>query len=144
MISNEELESYILIIREEEMDNNEKLNDNQLELVRKINEARKNNPIFKEKLDKMLLSRSLTEMNMVKCGIPVQKKEERLDSNVISSDDNITYENDNIIPINDIQGGTEKQKVLVKKAGYVDALVLALVTGFIGGISTMIILLMCR
>lgn len=146
MISFDEMVRYILMLKEEEMENNYKLTDSQIALNNKVREALKNNPDFRAKFSKMVQAGSLSEMQLIWIGrektatvqneIPVVS-EETMDLNSLQ---------------NDVQESLEKGKQYVlekgksikddKRAGYVDALVMALVTGFVGGISTAIIMMM--
>lgn len=123
----EKLKRYILFLREEEMNNNYKLSEEQLNFISQVNQELKENPELKVMLNKMLSAKSNREMN----GAPVDSLDEKdqFDS-VSSSSQNIETK--------------ENAKVYVKKAGYVDALVMALVTGFMGGIFTTFLLMACK
>ena len=123
----EKLKRYILFLREEEMNNNYKLSEEQLNFISQVNQELKENPELKVMLNKMLSAKSTREMK----GAPVDSLDEKdqFDS-VSSSSQNIETK--------------ENAKVYVKKAGYVDALVMALVTGFMGGIFTTFLLMACK
>lgn len=121
-----QLKRYILILREEEMNNNYKLREDQIKFLEKMAKDLKENPELKEELNRMLSAKNNQEMNgfheeisSIEVASGTGKKEETIAS---------------------------KQYVLKnqKRAGYVDALVMALVTGFVGGISTTILLMLCK
>ena len=125
-ITNQELERYVLTIREEEMGNDYRLDESQVKLISKVNQALKENPNLRNKITQLLQSSSKREMNAIQQG-----REYKPEQPTVTNIDSLT-----------------SKKVLVlkdqKRAGYVDALVMALVTGFVGGISTTILLMMCK
>ena len=125
-ITNQELERYILTIREEEMGNDYRLDESQVKLISKVNQALKENPNLRNKITRLLQSSSKREMNAIQQG-----REYKSEQPTVTNIDSLTY-----------------KKVLVlkdqKRAGYVDALVMALVTGFMGGLSTAILWMMIK
>ncbi len=125
-ITNQELERYILTIREEEMGNDYRLDESQVKLISKVNQALKENPNLRNKITRLLQSSSKREMNAIQQG-----REYKSEQPTVTNIDSLT-----------------SKKVLVlkdqKRAGYVDALVMALVTGFMGGLSTAILWMMIK
>ena len=125
-ITNQELERYILTIREEEMGNDYRLDESQVKLISKVNQALKENPNLRTKITRLLQSSSKREMNAIQQG-----REYKSEQPTVTNIDSLT-----------------SKKVLVlkdqKRAGYVDALVMALVTGFMGGLSTAILWMMIK
>ncbi len=122
----DQLKRYILILREEEMNNNYKLREDQVKFLEKMTKELKENPKLKEELNRMISAKNNREMN----GFQEEVSTTEVASGTSKKEENIS----------------SKQYVLKnqKKAGYVDALVMALVTGFVGGISTTILLMMCK
>ena len=122
----DQLKRYILILREEEMNNNYKLREDQVKFLEKMTKELKENPELKEELNRMLSAKNNREMN----GFQEEVSTTEVASGTSKKEENIS----------------SKQYVLKnqKKAGYVDALVMALVTGFVGGILTTILLMMCK
>lgn len=122
----DQLKRYILILREEEMNNNYKLREDQVKFLEKMTKELKENPELKEELNRMLSAKNNREMN----GFHEEVRTTEVASGTSKKEENIS----------------SKQYVLKnqKKAGYVDALVMALVTGFVGGILTTILLMMCK
>ena len=125
-ITNQELERYILTIREEEMGNDYRLDESQVKLISKVNQALKENPNLRNKITQLLQSSSKREMNAIQQG-----REYKPEQPTVTNIDSLP-----------------SKKVLVlkdqKRAGYVDALVMALVTGFMGGLSTAILWMMIK
>ena len=125
-ITNQELERYVLTIREEEMGNDYRLDESQVKLISKVNQALKENPNLRNKITQLLQSSSKREMNAIQQG-----REYKPEQPTVTNIDSLT-----------------SKKVLVlkdqKRAGYVDALVMALVTGFKGGLSTAILWMMIK
>ncbi len=125
-ITNQELERYVLTIREEEMGNDYRLDESQVKLISKVNQALKENPNLRNKITRLLQSSSKREMNAIQQG-----REYKSEQPTVTNIDSLT-----------------SKKVLVlkdqKRAGYVDALVMALVTGFMGGLSTAILWMMIK
>ena len=121
-----QLKRYILILREEEMNNNYKLREDQVKFLEKMTKELKENLELKEELNRLLSAKNNREMN----GFHEEVSTTEVASGTSKKEENIS----------------PKQYVLKnqKKAGYVDALVMALVTGFVGGISTTILLMMCK
>lgn len=125
-ITNQELERYVLTIREEEMGNDYRLDESQVKLISKVNQTLKENPNLRNKITQLLQSSSKREMNAIQQG-----REYKPEQPTVTNIDSLT-----------------SKKVLVlkdqKRAGYVDALVMALVTGFMGGLSTAILWMMIK
>ena len=125
-ITNQELERYVLTIREEEMGNDYRLDESQVKLISKVNQALKESPNLRNKITQLLQSSSKREMNAIQQG-----REYKPEQPTVTNIDSLT-----------------SKKVLVlkdqKRAGYVDALVMALVTGFMGGLSTAILWMMIK
>ena len=125
-ITNQELERYVLTIREEEMGNDYRLDESQVKLISKVNQALKENPNLRNKITQLLQSSSKREMNAIQQG-----REYKSEQPTVTNIDSLP-----------------SKKVLVlkdqKRAGYVDALVMALVTGFMGGLSTAILWMMIK
>lgn len=150
MVSFDEMVRYILMLKEEEMENNYKLTDSQIALNSKVREGLKNNPDLRIKFSKMVQASSLSEMKLIWDG--KEKVIVQPESSILLED---TMNLENLktdILQNDVQESLEKGRQYVlekgksikddKRAGYVDALVMALVTGFVGGISTAILMMM--
>ena len=53
-ITNQELERYVLTIREEEMGNDYRLDESQVKLISKVNQALKENPNLRNKITQLL------------------------------------------------------------------------------------------
>lgn len=125
-ITNQELERYVLTIREEEMGNDYRLDESQVKLISKVNQALKENPNLRNKITQLLQSSSKREMNAIQQG-----REYKPEQPTVTKIESLT---------------TNKVLVLKnqKRAGYVDALVMALVTGFMGGLSTAILWMMIK
>lgn len=146
MISFDEMVRYILMLKEEEMDNNYKLTPPQINLNAKVREGLKSNPILRTKFSKMMQANSLSEMNLIWEG-KEKAMPDVLEQTILPEEtmDLATLQND-------VQESLEKGKQYVlekgknikedKRAGYIDALVMALVTGFVGGIFTTILMMM--
>ena len=95
-------------------------------MISKVNQALKENPNLRNKITQLLQSSSKREMNAIQQG-----REYKPEQPTVTNIDSLT-----------------SKKVLVlkdqKRAGYVDALVMALVTGFMGGLSTAILWMMIK
>ena len=132
MISLEDAKNYILILREEELGNNYQLSEKQLKIVTKINNRIKNDPMFKQKLDRMMAAQDFNELSSIWYDMPMVE--------TVVDDDGIEIigENDN----NDSATEEKDKQYVLSKAGFVDAFVMALVTGFVGGIATMVVLIL--
>jgi len=138
MITFDEMTRYILMLKEEAMENNYKLSDAQITLTKKVNTALKNNPKLKEKQDKMLNAGSLSEMHMIWYGRKnaiVEEKEDIIQIPVVENTE---------VSIEQQEKGRQYTLVNNKKAGFADALIMALVTGFVSGSFTTILLLMIK
>lgn len=118
----DEIKRYVLILREEEMDNNYKLSDEQIALVKKVEREMIENKNTKEKIDKILVSKSNNEINHI------QQGKEYINEPIVANVENMN-------------GG---RQLVYKKAGFVDALVMALVTGFVGGMATTILFMLIK
>lgn len=145
-ISFDEMYRYVLLLREEEMGNNYKLSPEQVHLIKKIETSLKDTPDLKEKLDSMAKASSMSEIYEIYSGKKIEVKE----LNITKKENVVTFEqqkleNKAINLQTQSEGGRQYTKVPAnKKAGYIDALVMALVTGFIGGIATTIIFMMIK
>lgn len=144
MISYDEVVRYILMLREEAMGNNEKLNDSQIMLNTKIMNAMKNDINLKNKIDKMLNAGSISEMYMIWNGREIKKNKEEIS---VSSNEDVIFdlnktEIDEINKLIDeqnpfpseIDGGNGKAYTLSSKhGGFIDTMIMALATGFVSG-----------
>lgn len=141
--NNQRLMRYLLMKREVLMGN--QLDQEQLKYYNQIENIYNSDEGFKEKIDLLLSADSMRKTNQILSG---NYKQEKITPYVESSDQNIPVEYDT-----EVSGGgeiapaqAETSKVLVKvqnkKAGYVDALLMALVTGFIGGVATTILFIL--
>lgn len=155
MISFDEMVRYILMLKEEEMDNNYKLTDSQINLNAKVREGLKNDPDLRTKFSKMMQASSLSEMKLIWEGkekvITETQEQVILQETTMNLDDlqkdvRKSLEEDSESHV--LEQGKQyvlKNKPSIrddKRAGYVDALVMALVTGFIGGIATAVLMMM--
>lgn len=149
--NNRRLMRYLLMKREILMGNT--LNQEQLKFYNEIESIYNTDIGFKEKIDLLLSADSMRKTNQILSG---NYKEEKFTPYVDEIEPaNI---NSNVIkPLEydtEVSGGgeiapaqAENSKVLVKvassrKAGFVDALVMALVTGFVGGVATTILFIL--
>ena len=130
MISFDEAVRYILMLKEEAMENNYTLLPEQIELNKKVNKAMIEDINLKNKISQMCNANSISEMNMIWYGIKraTDNKSEIIQNPPITSSP---------------EGGEGKQYVLTsKKAGFVDAMIMALITGFVSGMAISILFLM--
>ena len=141
--NNQRLMRYLLMKREVQMGN--QLDQEQLKYYNQIENIYNSDAGFKEKIDLLLSADSMRKTNQILSG---NYKQEKITPYVESSVQNTSVEYDT-----EVSGGgeiapvqAETSKVLVKvqnrKAGYVDALLMALVTGFIGGVATTILFIL--
>ncbi len=114
---NRQYEKYTLIKRQLEMDP-EFVTEEQKQFLIEMDNLL--NDSEKDKLDKITSAKSSLEMRCIERNIP----EEFLKTN------------------QSIQVDEEPGRQFVKKAGFADALIMALVTGFVGGIATTILFIM--
>ncbi len=141
--NNQRLMRYLLMKREVLMGN--QLDQEQLKYYNQIENIYNSDEGFKEKIDLLLSADSMRKTNQILSG---NYKQEKITPYVENSVQNTSVEYDT-----EVSGGgeiapaqAETSKVLVKvqnkKAGYVDALLMALVTGFIGGVATTILFIL--
>lgn len=125
---------YVLIKKEVEMGN--EIAEENKDFYNKMNMVYNNDPEVKKQIDMLVGAKSLRNAYDIISG---RKIEEPVKEPVSEASD---------IPSGGeaITNNLEKQKVLVltKKAGFADALIMALVTGFIGGIATAILFMMIK
>ncbi len=125
---------YVLIKKEVEMGN--EIAEENKDFYNKMNMVYNNDPEVKKQIDMLVGAKSLRNAYDIISG---RKIEEPVKEPVCEASD---------IPSGGeaITNNLEKQKVLVltKKAGFADALIMALVTGFIGGIATAILFMMIK
>ena len=141
--NNQKLMRYLLMKREVLMGNT--LDSDQLKFFNEIDSIYNKEENFKTKIDMLLSADSMRKTNQILSG---NYKEEKFTPYV---EEKVVPINQPVVTDNEVQGGgeiapaqAENAKVLVKtatsrKAGYVDALVMALVTGFIGGVATTVL-----
>ena len=141
--NNQRLMRYLLMKREVQMGN--QLDQEQLKYYNQIENIYNSDAGFKEKIDLLLSADSMRKTNQILSG---NYKQEKITPYVENPVQNTSVEYDT-----EVSGGgeiapaqAETSKVLVKvqnkKAGYVDALLMALVTGFIGGVATTILFIL--
>lgn len=141
--NNQRLMRYLLMKREVLMGN--QLDQEQLKYYNQIENIYNSDAGFKEKIDLLLSADSMRKTNQILSG---NYKEEKINPYVESPIQNTSVEYDT-----EVSGGgeiapaqAETSKVLVKvqnrKSGYVDALLMALVTGFVGGVATTILFIL--
>lgn len=141
--NNQRLMRYLLMKREVLMGN--QLDQEQLKYYNQIENIYNSDAGFKEKIDLLLSADSMRKTNQILSG---NYKQEKITPYVENPIQNTSVEYDT-----EVSGGgeiapaqAETSKVLVKvqnrKAGYVDALLMALVTGFIGGVATTILFIL--
>lgn len=152
--NNQRLMRYLLMKREVLMGNT--LDSDELKFYNEIEAIYNNEPGFKSKIDLLLNADSMRKTNQILTG---NYKEEKFTPYVEENDSKDIKENAIELPKpveydTEVSGGSEiapsqaeSSKVLVKvttskKAGYVDALVMALVTGFLGGVTTTILFIL--
>jgi hypothetical protein len=130
MISFDETLRYILILKEEAMENNYELSPEQIKLIKKVEAAKIEDISLNNKINQMINAKSINEMNMIWYGIKVND----------TSSEAIAEPPINSSP----EGGAGKQYVLTsnKRAGFVDAMIMALVTGFVSGMAISVLFLM--
>ena len=125
---------YVLIKKEVEMGN--EIAEENKDFYNKMNMVYNNDPEVKKQIDMLVGAKSLRNAYDIISG---RKIEEPVKEPVSEVSD---------IPSGGeaITNNLEKQKVLVltKKAGFADAIIMALVTGFIGGIATAILFMMIK
>lgn len=141
--NNQRLMRYLLMKKEVSMGN--QLDQEQLKYYNQIENIYNSDAGFKEKIDLLLSADSMRKTNQILSG---NYKQEKITPYVENPVQNTSVEYDT-----EVSGGgeiapaqAETSKVLVKvqnrKAGYVDALLMALVTGFIGGVATTILFIL--
>ena len=133
---NNKLLDFVLMKKELEMGN--KLTQEQEAKYKQIETVYNSDESIKKEIDKLLNADSLKQAYDIISGKVIEQP--------------VVQEKVEIEPVlnNDNQGGTpmtnEQQKVLVlsnnKKAGFADALIMALVTGFVGGLATSILFML--
>lgn len=133
MISFDEAVRYILMLKEEAMENNYTLLPEQIELNKKVNKAIIEDINLKNKISQMCNANSISEMNMIWYGIKKQDSNRDNQSEIVPDS-----------PVSSsVEGGEGKQYVLTsKKAGFVDAMIMALITGFVSGMAISVLFLM--
>ena len=149
-ISFDEMVRYILILREENMENYYNLSDDQKNLIKKVENNIRVNSELKNKLTQMMNASSMSEMLEIYNGrklevpnIEFSKQENVTEVELVK--ENIVEFNSETKEIKQEENGRQLTLTRInKKAGYVDALVMALVTGFVGGASTMIMFMMIK
>ena len=140
-MNKQKLMRYVLMKKEKEM--GIELEKDQVEFFNEMEKVYNSDPILKEQINSLVNASSMRDANNILAG---NNKKEAF----------TPYVEDNIKPVdidNEVLGGgeiaptqAETSKVLVKtqnrKAGYVDALVMALVTGFVGGAATTVLFIL--
>lgn len=140
-MNKQKLMRYVLMKKEKEM--GIELEKDQVEFFNEIEKVYNSDPILKEQINSLVNASSMRDANNILAG---NNKKEAF----------TPYVEDNTKPVdidNEVSGGgeiaptqAETSKVLVKvqnrKAGYVDALVMALVTGFVGGAATTVLFIL--
>ena len=133
---NNKLLDFVLMKKELEMGN--KLNQEQETKFKQLETVYNSDDTIKQEIDKLLNADSLNQAYDILAGKVIEKpviQQAPVTETILNSDN---------------QGGTsmtnEQQKVLVlsnnKRAGFADALIMALVTGFVGGIATTILFML--
>ena len=133
---NNKLLDFVLMKKELEMGN--KLNQEQETKFKQLETVYNSDDTIKKEIDKLLNADSLNQAYDILAGKVIEKpviQQAPVTETILNSDN---------------QGGTsmtnEQQKVLVlsnnKRAGFADALIMALVTGFVGGIATSILFML--
>lgn len=133
---NNKLLDFVLMKKEVEMGN--KLNQEQETKFKQLETVYNSDDTIKQEIDKLLNADSLNQAYDILAGKVIEKpviQQAPVTETILNSDN---------------QGGTsmtnEQQKVLVlsnnKRAGFADALIMALVTGFVGGIATTILFML--
>lgn len=133
---NNKLLDFVLMKKELEMGN--KLNQEQETKFKQLETVYNSDDTIKKEIDKLLNADSLNQAYDILAGKVIEKpviQQAPVTETILNSDN---------------QGGTsmtnEQQKVLVlsnnKRAGFADALIMALVTGFVGGIATTILFML--
>ncbi|MBP3766095.1 MAG: hypothetical protein J6G98_02835 [Bacilli bacterium] len=140
-MNKQKLMRYVLMKKEKEM--GIELEKEQVEFFNEMEKVYNSDPILKEQINSLVNASSMRDANNILAG---NNKKEAF----------TPYVEDNIKPVdidNEVSGGgeiaptqAETSKVLVKtqnrKAGYVDAFVMALVTGFVGGVATTVLFIL--
>ena len=132
---NNKLLDYVLMKKEIEMGN--KLNQEQEAKFKQMDAVYNSDETIKNEIDKLLNASSLNQAYDILSGKYIEEPVQKV------------VETEPILN-NDNQGGesitNEQEKVLVlsnnKRAGFADALIMALVTGFVGGIATTILFML--
>ena len=132
---NNKLLDFVLMKKELEMGN--KLNQEQETKFKQLETVYNSDDTIKKEIDKLLNADSLNQAYDILAGKVIEPviQQAPVTETILNSDN---------------QGGTsmtnEQQKVLVlsnnKRAGFADALIMALVTGFVGGIATTILFML--
>lgn len=150
-MNSEELLRYVRLKREKEM--GVILNDNENEFLSKIDKVYNSDSEIKKSIDMLLDTNSLRDAYNVLDGnlevsneLPsVEQVEKNMMNNTSQIDDvvNSNIVDDVVIPnrvqIPDVEDGGRQ---FTKRAGFIDVLILSLVTGFIGGVATTILFMM--
>ncbi len=142
---------YLLMKREVLMGNS--LEQSQMKFYNDMESIYNTDPIFKSQIDMLIGADSMRKTNQILSGKYKEEKftpyveEKEPVNNIVELKNPLEYDTE-------VSGGgeiapaqAESSKVLVKvassrKAGYVDALLMALVTGFIGGVATTILFIL--
>ena len=133
-MNNTELLRYVLMKKEREM--GQTLDEEQERLYNKIEKVCSIDSNIKNEINLLLNSDSLRNTYDILDGkVSVQPQTEKTNDVIINKVENI----ENIVTNKDSDDGDRQ---LVKKAGFVDALVMALVTGFVGGVATTILFIL--
>ena len=141
-MNSEELLRYVRLKREKEM--GVILNDNENEFLSKIDKVYNSDSEIKKSIDMLLDTNSLRDAYNVLDGnlevsneLPsVEQVEKNMMNNTSQIDDVVIP---NRVQIPDVEDGGRQ---FTKRAGFIDVLILSLVTGFIGGVATTILFMM--
>lgn len=153
IMSYEKIMAYVLMAKEIEMNPTQEPTKDQILIANEIHGQMEVDQNLKSLINNLISINNLADMrkmyttyasgNQVPNVIPIEKKiEERSEQNYQGQP--MQPENNILEPRPIVSMPKIFTKKIDRKAGYIDALVLALITGFAGGIMTTTILMMCK
>lgn len=151
LMSDEKIMSYVLMVKEMEMNPNQSPTKEQATIINQIHQQMEIDQNLKALIHNLISMSNLSDMRNM-CASYASGKQV-----VNIAPTHIEAEKDNVINQEQVKSNNHsfdsgpvisKPKIFTKtidrKAGYIDALVLSLITGFAGGIITTVVLMMCK
>lgn len=153
-MNKQKLLRYILMKREIEM--GMALEEDQLDFFNKMENIINSDDELQRKINMLLNTDSMQKMNnIMKNGYVEEQPNIEFESKIEQPNNAVEFRSKVEIPVTEPEGGTSiapaaaemgNQLVLrpntSRKAGFIDALVMALVTGFVGGVATTILFIL--